>query len=193
LREFGCFADFGFPGVWSAAQPSMVNTIFEATDDDRPKSYDRGNPLRLGRPPGGDLVILPGPLALSPTWDPRKLFVFVESADIHPTVPVTERRVDLWIKANIHVEGRPDWVFVKVHGHAASSDADVEETLGPNFDRALTYLEKRYNDGTNYVLHYVTAREAYNLARAAAAGQRGAPKDYFNWVIPPYRASSVRP
>lgn len=193
LREFGCFADFGFPAIWAASQPSIVNTIFEATDDDRPKSYDRGEPLRLGRPPGGDLLIFPGPLVFGATWDPRKLFVFVENTDIHPTVPVTERRVDLWMKANIHVQGRPDWVFVKVQGHAASSDAEVEETLGPRFDRALTYLETRYNDGTNYVLHYVTAREAYNLARAAAAGKRGNPGDYFNFVIPPYRASPVRP
>jgi hypothetical protein len=37
-------------------------------------------------------------------------------------------------------------------------------------------------------LHYVTAREAYNLIRAAADGKQGEPRQYFNYVIPPYEA-----
>jgi len=76
-----------------------------------------------------------------------------------------------------------------VNSHAASSVADLEETLGPHFDQALTYLEKRYNDGAHYVLHYVTAREVYNLIRAAADGKRGDPRQYYDYVIPPYLAN----
>ena len=33
----------------------------------------------------------------------------------------------------------------------------------------------RYNDGTNYVLHYVSAREVYNIVKAAEAGKSGDP------------------
>ena len=88
-------------------------------------------------------------------------------------MPVTPQRVDAWVHANIHVAGRPDWVLIKVHGHAASSTGDLEETIGPDFDNALTYLEKRYNDGQHYLLHYVTARETYNIIRAAADGKQG--------------------
>ena len=43
----------------------------------------------------------------------------------------------------------------------------------------------------NNVLHYVTAREMYNLVRAAAAGKTGDPRQYMDWVIPPYESSRM--
>jgi hypothetical protein len=189
LKELGCFADFSFPSIWRRAQPPFVNTIYEALDDDGPRSYARRFPdLALGR---GDLTMFQGPLLLAPTTNPRQLFVTVEDGNIHPSVPLTAARVDRWIKARVHVPGRPDWTFVKVWGHSAASDAYAEETLGPNYDAALSHLENRYNDGTRYVLHYVTAREAYNVARAAAAGQRGSPVQYYDWVVKPYVSSAA--
>jgi hypothetical protein len=33
-------------------------------------------------------------------------------------------------------------------------------------------------------LHYVTAREAYNVAKAAEAGLQGNPENYYDWLIP---------
>jgi hypothetical protein len=195
LKELGCFADYTFPSLWQASQPSWVNNIEEVTDDDRPKSYDHGAPVALGIQPAGDLVMVQGPLVLIPTWNPVKLFFLVEDGDVHPAVPLTPRRVNAWVHADIHVAGRPDWVFIKVHTHGASSVPDLEETLGPHFDQALTYMEKRYNDGAHYILHYVTAREAYNLIRAAVDGKRGDPRQYYDYAIPPYvtHASTLRP
>jgi hypothetical protein len=140
----------------------------------------------------GDLMIFQGPLLIYPAWDPARLFWRVEDGDIHPAVPVDPKRVDLWVKAAIHVEGRPDWVFIKIHGHGAGSPGDAEETLGRHFDRALSYLETHYNDGRRYVLHYVTAREAYNLARAAASGLKGPPQQYYDWEVKPYLADARR-
>ena len=191
LKELGCFADYTFPSAWQLSQPSWVNNIYEVTDDDRPKSYDHGMPLSVGWRQAGDLVLVQGPLVLVPTVNPAKLFFLLEDGDIHPTVPLTPRRVDAWVRANIHVAGRPDWVFIKVNSHAASSVADLEETLGPHFDQALSYLETRYNDDVHYVLHYVTAREVYNLIRAATDGKRGDPNRYYDYVIPPYQTHAV--
>jgi hypothetical protein len=191
LKELGCFADYTFPSAWQLSQPSWVNNIYDVTDDDRPKSYDHGLPLSVGWRPSGDLVLIQGPLVLVPTVNPAKLFFLLEDGDIHPAVPLTPGRVDAWVRANIHVAGRPDWVFIKVNSHAASSVADLEETLGPHFDQALTYMEKRYNDGVHYALHYVTAREMYNLVRAAADGKRGDPRRYYDFVIPPYQTHAV--
>jgi hypothetical protein len=169
-----------------------VNTILEAIDDDGPKSYDHGIPLRVGRPiDDRALVLVEGPLVLSATLNFRKLFIAIEDGNVHWIDPIDERRVDQWVSANVHVPGRPDWVFIKVHGHGASTDEDIEEWLGGHLERGLSYLESRYNDGVNYVLHYVTAREAYNLARAAAADQTGDPREYMDWVIPPYEASRM--
>jgi hypothetical protein len=190
LRGLGCFGDYTFPSIFHNSQPRLVNTIFEAVDDDLPKSYDHGTPLRAGRPVNENaLVLVEGPLVLFPTLSLRKLFVSIEDGNIHFVDPVNEQRVDRWVSANVHVSGRPDWVFIKVHGHGASSDEDMEESLGGDLERGLSYLERRYNDGVNYVLHYVTAREVYNLVCAAAANKTGDPRQYMDWVIPPYECS----
>jgi hypothetical protein len=190
LRELGCFADYTFPASQHLAQPPFVNNIYEATDDDRPKSYDHGVPLQEGVKPEGDLLIFQGPMLFVPAWDPRKLFFVLEDSNIHDAVPVTPGRVDAWMRARIHVQGRPDWQFIKIHTHGAREGAS--EVLGPHFDTALSYLERAYNDGTHYVLHYVTAREAFNLARAAADGKRGDPRQYYDYLIPPYLADGRR-
>jgi hypothetical protein len=108
-------------------------------------------------------------------------------------VPAAPSRVDAWIRAGVHVPGRPNWVFVKIFTHGVSTPAEEEAAIGPSFDQALTYLEQHYNDGRKYVLHYVTAREAYNLAMAAADGLTGAPEQYLDRTIPPYVASAARP
>jgi len=192
LKELGCFADFTFPSLWELSQPAWVNGIYEVADDDRPKSYDRGVPVSLGWHPTSDLVLVQGPLMIVPTINPARLFFYVVDADIHPSVPATPQRVDAWVHANIHVIGRPDWVLIKAHGHAASSTQDLEETLGTDFDNALTYLETRYNDGEHYRLHYVTAREVYNLIRAGAEGKQGDPQQYYNFVVPPYEADVAK-
>jgi hypothetical protein len=93
----------------------------------------------------------------------------------------------------VHVPQRPDWVFVKLFAHGISTPGDAEACLGADFDRALSYLEHVYNDGTRYVLHYITAREAYNLARAAAEGATGGPDQYLDAFIGPYKANARTP
>ena len=188
LRDLGCFADFTFSSIFEESQPSSVNNIYEATDDAGPKSYDRGVPLRVGVKPAGDLTIFQGPLLLVPTTRVSKLFFEVENAEIHAAVPVTPRRIDAWVRADIHVQGRPEWRFVKIHTHGAGVQADADEILGREMDDALTYLERNYNDGKKWVLHYVTAREAYNVARAAADGKDGDPVRYYDYLIPRYVA-----
>ena len=47
------------------------------------------------------------------------------------------------------------------------------------------YLNARYNDGQEWVLHYVTAREMYNIAVAAMDGASGDPGDHRDHVVPP--------
>jgi len=193
LREAGCFADFTFSSIWVNAQPPSVNNIYMATDDDGPKSYAHGTPLRAGFLPPGDLQIFQGPLLLLPDFQLGRLYrslgVAVENAEIHAAVPVTPKRIDAWVRANIHVEGRPDWVFIKVHGHGGTDPKDAGEMMGPELDHALTYLETKYNDGAHYLLHYITAREAYNLTRAAVDRKTGDPRQYYDYQIPPYLAN----
>jgi hypothetical protein len=192
LREAGCYADFTFP-AWGRMQPRKQNRIYYATNDaDRPKSYDTGVDVEAGRAPSGDLMIFQGPGRRSGV--PRRVGripgaartldrLFLTCA-VEAHLPPRPARVDRWVGANVCVKGRPDWVFVKVHTHGARP-----ESYNSYFDRnaALLHerLTKRYNTG-DWRLHYVTAREAYNIVKAAEAGKSGDPEAYRDYVIAPY-------
>ena len=189
LRELGCYADFTLPSAPSDTQTSTINAIYYATDDPlRPKSHDRGLPVRVGGKAHGDLMIVQGPLGLN--WRERRLGVLprIENADVRAGCPPTAARIDAWVRAGIHVEGRPDWVFVKVHTHGTQEN-DMDTLLGEAAERMHAYLEHAYNDGARYRLHYVTARETYNIIKAAEAGERGEPGDYRDYEIPRPRTS----
>ena len=189
LRELGCYADFTLPSAPSDTQTAICNAIYYATDDPlRPKSHDRGTPVRVGGEAEGDLMIVQGPLGLNWRERHRGLVPRVENADLRGSYPPTEARVDAWVRAGVHVEGRPEWIFVKVHTHG-TQEQDIDTLLGEPVDAMHRYLESRYNDGSNYVLHYVTAREVFNIIKAAEAGLDGNPNDYRDYVLPPPASS----
>jgi hypothetical protein len=170
LRETGCYADFTFPSAPSRTQTRKVNSIYYATDDpDRPKSHDSGIDVQVGGAAQGDLMIVQGPLTLN--WRSRKfgLLPRIESGEISGDALPTPERVDLWVKQHIHVIGRPDWVFLKLHTHGAQ-ERNFEALLGPPMEGMLSYLERAYNDGERYRLHYVTAWEMYQAIKAAERG-----------------------
>lgn len=191
LRELGAFADFTFPSVYMDSQPPSVNSIYAAADDPRPRSYDHAYPLDALDTGEADLMILQGPLIFAPSWHIRRLFLELDDADIHAAMPASPTRADRWVSANVHVPSRPEWVFVKLFGHSAASEDDTDAATGADFDSMLEYMERRYNDGQRYVLHYVTAREAYNVAMAAADGLSGDPRGYFNYRVQPYVAGTT--
>ncbi len=192
LRELGCFADFTFPSLYRWSQPESVNNIYAARDDPSPKSYRTPRPLSDLRSGRADLMIFQGPLVFSPSWSVRRLFLDLDDGNVHAAIPPSPARADQWIRADVHVPERPEWRFIKLFAHSLQTPGDEDAALGPSFDETLTYLEREYNDGRSYVLHYVTAREAYNLAMAASAGVKGDPRDYYDYVIPRYVASAKR-
>lgn len=184
LREEGCYADFTFPAAPEPCQTSTVNKIYYAKDDPHaPKSHDTGERVRVGGKPWGDLMIIQGPLGFM--WHNRKFGVLprIENADVRTTSAPTPRRIDGWVDTGIHVEGRPEWVFVKVHTHGVE-ERDVDTLLGSPMRQAFEYLQSRYNDGVDWKLHYVSAREMYNIVKAAEAGEPGDPGQYRDYLIP---------
>jgi hypothetical protein len=190
LHALGCFADFTFPSLFEDSQPRAVNAIYATKDDDGPKSYERRMPLSALGTGAAELMIFEGPLIFAPSWNLRHLFVDLDDGDIHGAEHASPARADRWVRANVHVPERPDWVFVKLFAHGASTHEDAEACLGDDFDETLTYMEHAYNDGRQFVLHYITAREAYNLARSAAEGAIGDPRDHLNAYIRPYQANA---
>ena len=185
LRELGCYADFTLPSAPSDTQTRMINAIYYATDDpQRPKSHDSGLPVRVGGQASGDLMIVQGPLGLN--WRDRRHGVIprIENADVRLSCPPHPNRVDAWVRTAIQVEGRPDWIFVKIHTHG-TQERDMDTLLGEPMHLMHEYLERRYNDGQRYVLHYVTARELYNIVKAAEAGKSGNPNTWRDFELPP--------
>jgi len=181
LRRLGCYADFTNPS-WGPMHSRVVNRLYYATDDPlKPKSYDRGIPMEVGKPGVGDLLMFTGQSVAK--IDGFRLRY--DHGEIDREHLPTPKRVDSWVRKAVHVKGKPEWIFIKVFAHGAIAQ-DHEAVLGKWRDEMHTYLESRYNDGVHYVLHYVTAREAYNIAKAAEAGKTGNPNDYRDFVIPPY-------
>ena len=72
----------------------------------------------------------------------------------------------------VQVRGRPDWYFVKLHCHGAAEDAH-EVLLGGPMERFHEQLAEHARAHPNFRYHYVTAREMYNLIKAAEAGWKG--------------------
>lgn len=193
LKDLGCYADFTLPSAPSDTQTSTVNSIYYATDDPhKPKSHDTGIHVHVGGNLIGDLMIIQGPLTF--LWKLKGIVPVpgIESGDIRAASPPTKARVNAWIKTGIHVKGKPDWIFVKVHTHGAQ-ERDMNTLLGAPIGEMFSHLEHRYNDGEQYCLHYVTAREMYNIVRAAEGGQTGSPGQYRDFVIPRpgYKFSAV--
>ncbi|UCF67342.1 MAG: hypothetical protein JSV80_16465 [Acidobacteriota bacterium] len=170
LRETGCYADFTLPSAPDETQTRKINSIYYASDDpERPKSHDEGVDVRVGRSPSGDLMLIQGPLMLN--WRRRKWGVLprIENGELSADNPPSADRIDLWVKCHVHVKGRPEWVFIKLHTHGAQ-ERNFEILFGDTRHAMLDYLEQQYNDGERYRLHYVTAREMYELAKLAEEG-----------------------
>ena len=167
LKETGCYADFTMPSVPSQTQTSMVNSIYYAIDDpDNPKSHDRGEEVIAGsqRNQEDGLMMIQGPLEMN--WHNRKGYILptIENGALSEQNPMNAYRTHLWVKANVHVKGRSDCVFLKVYTHGCQ-EKNLNSLLSHDLDFLFRDMERRYNDGLDYSLHYVTAREMYNIVK----------------------------
>lgn len=182
LFDTGCYADFTFPSAPDECQPQIVNQIYWPTGElARARAYERGERAKVGRHFDDRIMIVQGPLALSKKAG--RLRPRIENGALTGNDPPTPERVRSWVAQNIHVEGYPEWVFVKVHTHGAP-ESTARSLLGDG-GRALHRELQRYNDGHDWKLHYVTARELYNIAMAAIAGKEGDPSTYRDYILTP--------
>ena len=172
LRETGCYADLTFPSAPSPTQPPTVNRIYHARGNpSRPRGHDR--PAAIGHTSSDALMMIPGPLLLN--WESRKFGVVprVENSCLQGSQPPTAARLERWLRARVGVPERPDWRFVKLHAHGAQ-ERDRDALLGPPMRAFHEALARRSADDPRFSVHYVTAREMYNLAAAAGSGWQGA-------------------
>ncbi len=183
LFDAGCYADFTFPAAPDESQPDIVNQIYWPTGDlHRRRAYESGERARVGKRMDDRLLMIQGPIALARR--PGSLKVRIESAALDAVDTPSPARLRTWVEQNIHVAGRPEWLFVKVHTHGAP-EANAATLLGDGGRTLHDVLTRTYNDGVQWKLHYVTAREMYNVALAAMDGHHGDPAAHFDYHVAP--------
>ncbi len=195
LRETGCYADFTMPSAPDRCQTRTINRIYYARDDpQRPRSHDRGIEVGSGPVPDDGLMMIQGPLLLD--WSQRKrgLLPRLENGCLQANQAPSMARLARWIKARVQVRSRPDWFFVKLYTHGAQESIS-EVLLGEPMVRFHRDLSERMAVDPNFHVHYVTARELYNLARAAAAGFVGTVAEARDYdlipITPSHRSAAI--
>jgi hypothetical protein len=187
LGETGCFVDMTMPSAPSPTQTRTINSVYYAVDRPGHKSsHDVGIEAGTGGVSEEALLLIQGPLMLD--WGRRKwgLLPRLENGCVQASQPPTLSRLLLWLRARVQVSKRPDWFFVKLHCHGAPEDAH-DVLLGDPMVRFHEQLAEYARRHPNFHFHYVTAREACNLARAAEAGWAGGvaeARDH-EWLAPP--------
>lgn len=173
LRTTGCFVDMTFPSAPGPNQPPKVNSIYYACDKPgQARSHETGCDVGTCPPPANSLMLLTGPMLLD--WGKRKwgLLPRLENGCLQHSQPPDVRRIDNWLSAGVQVPGRPDWFFVKLHAHGAPEESH-DTLLGEPMVRLHEELARRAGEDAHFHYHYVTAREIYNLVKAAEAGYMG--------------------
>jgi hypothetical protein len=117
-------------------------------------------------------MLIQGPLLFD--WGRRKWGVVprIENGCLQASQPPDFERLRLWLRARVQVPARPDWFFVKLHTHGATED-NARVLLGEPMVRFHVALARLAAEDARFRFHYVTAREMFNLARAAEAGWKG--------------------
>jgi hypothetical protein len=170
LAETGCYADFTMPAAPHAAQVRTINSVYYAVDDpQRPNSHDKGLATKVGRlPPSESLLCIQGPLIVSRVKTGSGSRLSVENGNLSATQPPTRERLMNWLRARVGVQGRDDWLFVKLHTHGAK-EANADVLLGEpmrNFHASLRQAAEER--GFHY--YYVTTREMAQLVHQAEQG-----------------------
>jgi hypothetical protein len=192
LAETGCYADLTLPSAPSLAQIRKINALYECSlplDERAP--HRRGRDLTSGRPPTTFPLIIQGPLALDFGRPIRRWLVpRIDNSDINTSHPPTVERLRLWRQAGIRVRGRLDWLFIKLHCHGMIP-SDNEAMLGAPMRRFLRDVVEEGENGRQYKVHFVTAREMVNIALAACDGHEGNPGDYRDYRLRLIRAEPM--
>ena len=182
LADTGCYADMTLPSAPDATQTAKINALYECKPPLNKRAPHReGHDLRAGRVPTRFPLIVQGPLGMNFDGFTARGFPQIENGELTAVNPPTMHRLTLWRKAGIRVNGRPDWLFVKLHCHGMIPQ-DTEALLGQPMQRFLSELLEA-GAGGRYQTHFVTAREMINIILAACDGRDGNPGQYRDYRL----------
>jgi hypothetical protein len=109
----------------------------------------------------------------------QRVLPTLENSALTAVNPPTIDRLHLWTRAGITVQGRPEWLFVKLHCHGMDP-RDTQALLGNPIVAFLRDVAEAEKEG-GFITHFVTAREMTNIVLAACDGKDGNPSLYRNW------------
>lgn len=182
LKQTGCYADFTFPSAPSPTQPRTVNAVYYGQDPEPGQCGHRRSALvkadaASGAMPDDALLFVQGPLGLN--WKSRKFGILprLENGELSAAHPATPERLALWMRLQVHVIGRPGWIIIKLHTHGMSERSRAG-VIGPA-------MRQFHEAASGLPLHYVTARELYNIIKAAEAGHAGNPGQWRDFILKP--------
>jgi hypothetical protein len=179
LAQTGCYMDCTLPSAPDVAQVNKINSIYECGFPlAQPVPHRNGRDLAVGDKEPKFPFLLQGPLLID--WKASgkgRYFPSIENGAIHDGRPPSVERFRLWASAHIHVRGRPSWIFIKLHTHGLRTD-HANSVRGPAMKQFLDDLDKFFNDGEKYRLHFTTSRESANMILAALDAKMGNPGKY---------------
>ena len=105
---------------------------------------------------------------------------------IHEGNLFNDSKVNIWENANICVEGKPEWKFIKIFTHGAL-EKNHDAVFGKNAKLLFNQIIQKYKNNNKYLLHFVTAREMYNIIKAAEHGCTDDPNVYRDYQIKRYK------
>jgi hypothetical protein len=154
------------------AQPSKINSIYYAFDDEKAKSYNSGVDVSVGNRADG-LMIMQGPVG----FDVKKRYF--EWGAIEAWLELDVSRFANMLHMAPSVVGAEHVKFVKLHTHGIQSRNLV---LSHKFVKFWNDMSD-YCKGNNIALHYASAREAYNIVKALEDGHVEDVEMFRNYVV----------
>ena len=178
LSETGCYADLTMPAApWDPAQIKKINSVYEcALPLNRTAPHRQGRDLVAGRAPKKLPLMVQGPLIMDLKRAFRSARPAFDNGTLTRALPPTMHRLSLWKQAQVSVQGRPDWLFIKLHCHGMDP-TQKDAVIGDGFRNFLAALVGGAADRKE-TLHFVTAREMTNILLAACDSRDGNPGDY---------------
>jgi hypothetical protein len=154
-----------------------MNSVYECgLPLEQAAPHRKGRDLTAGRAPQTLPLIVQGPLLADWTGGLRAPRLRIETGAVTRSNSLSLSRLALWKKARITVQGRPDWLFIKLHCHSmdpTQKDAVIGDAFCSFLQQLVTGAEERKE-----ILHFVTAREMTNILLAACDGRDGNPGSY---------------
>jgi len=184
LQDTGCYADMTLPSVPGETQVPVFNQIYECALPLAEKAPHRaGVRVRVsGNQPKLPLIFT-GPLVLN--WTRRIKGVPVPRFDDGGLVanqPMDLARLNRWLSANVTVENRPEWIFVKLYCHGFF-DRDQPFCIGDEAAQFFGEVIEAGEKSGDHRVYFASAREAFNMVAAAIDGKTGSPGEFRDYRL----------